>query len=116
MRSLKRTILPAFCGVAILAVSGPAVADAIDGNWCKGAKRFEIAGPTIVTPAGTRLQGEYGRHDFSYVVPAGEAGAGSRVEMDLLGDDDLRLWPTGRTPDPAAGKAEMWQRCRAPVS
>lgn len=116
MGSIRHGILPAIFGVLALAMAGPALADAIDGNWCKGGKRFEIAGPTIVTSGGKRLQGDYGRHDFSYVIPAGEAGAGARVEMDLIGDDDLRLWPTGRMPDPATGKAEMWHRCRAPVS
>lgn len=94
----------------------PAAADAIDGNWCNGAKRLEISGPEIVTPGGNRIQGIYGRHDFTYTVPAGEPGAGATVEMDLLGDDDLRVWPNGRSPDPVNAGARMWKRCAAPVS
>jgi len=94
----------------------PAVADAIDGNCCNGVKRLEIDGPRIVTPGGNTLQGVYGRHDFSYTVPAGEPGAGANVDMDLLGDDDMRLWPNGRSPDPGTAGAQMWKRCAAPVS
>ena len=99
-----------------LVVATPAAADAIDGKWCFGVKRLEISGPEILTPGGNKLQGQYGRHDFSYAVPAGEPGAGATVDMELLGDEDLRLWPTGRTPDPAKAGAQMWKRCAAPVS
>jgi hypothetical protein len=99
-----------------LVVVTPAAADAIDGKWCFGVKRLEISGPEILTPGGNKLQGQYGRHDFSYAVPAGEPGAGATVDMELLGDEDLRLWPTGRTPDPAKAGAQMWKRCAAPVS
>ncbi|MEK9645629.1 MAG: hypothetical protein VW547_08795 [Alphaproteobacteria bacterium] len=102
--------------VALMLSAVPAAADAIDGNWCNGAKRLEIAGPTIVTPGGNRIQGDYGRHDFSYIVPGGEENAGKRVDMDLWGDDDMQLWPNGRTPDPKAGGAQMWKRCAAPTS
>lgn len=101
---------------ALMLVPLPAAADAIDGHWCLGAKRLEIAGPAIVTPGGKRITGDYGRHEFSYVVPAGEPGAGTAVDMDLLGEDDMRLWPAGRKPDPAAAGAQMWKRCAAPTS
>lgn len=94
----------------------PVRADAIDGNWCNGVKRLEISGEKIVTPGGNTLQGIYGRHDFTYTVPAGEPGAGATVDMDLLGDDDMRLWPKGRSPDPASAGAQMLKRCAAPVS
>lgn len=109
-----------FCAVAaVLAVlfgPSPVLADAIDGNWCNGAKRLEISGAKIVTPGGNTIEGIYGRHDFTYTVPAGEPGAGNTVDMDLLGDDDLRLWPDGRSPDPQKAGAQMWKRCAAPVS
>jgi hypothetical protein len=102
--------------LALALTATPVAADAIDGNWCFGVKRLEISGPEILTPGGNKLQGQYGRHDFSYTVPAGEQGAGATVDMELLGDDDLRLWPTGRAPDPATAGAQMWKRCAAPVS
>ena len=116
---LKTWLRPA---IAVAAVAGivaavtPAAADAIDGNWCNGVKRLEISGPQIITPGGNTLQGQYGRHDFSYTVPAGEPGAGATVDMDLFGDDDMRLWPTGRSPNPEKSGAQMWKRCAAPVS
>tara|TARA_R110002126_G_scaffold118819_1_gene259402 strand:- start:99 stop:506 length:408 start_codon:yes stop_codon:yes gene_type:complete len=94
----------------------PAVADAIDGAWCNGVKRLEISGPTILTPGGNSIDGVYGRHDFTYTVPTGEAGAGANVDMDLIGDDTMRLWPNGRSPDPEIAGAQMWKRCAAPVS
>ena len=111
----SRFLLAAAAGAVILGAS-PAGADAIDGNWCNGVKRLEIDGPRIVTPGGNTLQGIYGRHDFTYTVPAGEPGAGANVDMELLGDDDMRLWPRGRSPDPQNGGAQMWKRCAAPVS
>lgn len=101
---------------AILFVASPVLADAIDGNWCNGIKRLEISGPKIVTPGGNSIDGIYGRHEFTYTVPVGEPGAGTSVDMDLIGDDDVRLWPNGRSPDPQKAGAQMWKRCAAPVS
>lgn len=101
---------------AILFGTSPVLADAIDGNWCNGIKRLEISGTKIVTPGGNSIDGIYGRHEFTYTVPAGEPGAGTSVDMDLIGDDDVRLWPNGRSPDPQIVGAQMWKRCAAPVS
>ena len=98
------------------AIALPASADSIDGKWCFGQKRLEISGDTIVTPGGRKIQGDYGRHDFSYVVPAGEAAAGTTVDMDLMGDEDMRLWPTGRAPNAEAAGAQHWRRCQAETS
>jgi hypothetical protein len=94
----------------------PARADAIDGNWCNGVKRLEISGPKILTPGGNSIDGVYGRHDFTYTVPAGEPGAGASVDMDLIGDDDMRVWPNGRSADPEKAGMQIWKRCAAPVS
>src|ERR1700738_1993314 len=59
-------------------------ADAIDGDWCKAdGKRMKIRGPEIVTPGGNQTRGDYTRHSFSYVVPAGEPGAGEIVSIIL---------------------------------
>jgi len=102
--------------IAFVLAATPVAADAIDGKWCFGAKRLEISGPELLTPGGNKIQGQYGRHDFTYTVPAGEPGAGATVEMELLGDDDMRLWPRGRTPDPQTAGAQMWKHCAAPVS
>ena len=43
-----------------------------------------------------RIEGIYCRHDDAYTVPARDTGAGIHVEMDLIGDVDIRVWPNGR--------------------
>jgi hypothetical protein len=93
--------------------AAPARADAIDGHWCRAAKHFSIAGPEIVTPAGTRMQGDYDRHGFRYVVPPNEPGAGVKIEMVLLGDDELQL---SRGASGGGNAPETWRRCAAPTS
>ena len=73
--------------VALLGFLHPALADAIDGHWCRAdGKRMTIDGPAIVTPGGQKTTGDYDRHAFSYVVPAGEAGAGVKVSIQLLSE------------------------------
>ena len=43
----------------------PALADAIDGDWCRSdGKRMTIRGPAIVTPGGRQTNGDYNRHFF----------------------------------------------------
>ena len=96
--------------VATLCVAGPAWADAIDGHWCHtDGRRFEIQGPRIVTPGRITAQGDYDRHHFAYVIPAGEAGAGTTVTMVLYGEMTVRL-KAGDTAE------ETWNRCGPPVS
>lgn len=104
--------------IAVIASLGiiaaaPARADAIDGDWCYSSTSFRIEGPAITTPGGNRLQGRYARHDFDYVVPAGEAEAGSHVRMRLIDEETLSL--TRVPPAGAAAPAEIWKRCK-PIS
>jgi hypothetical protein len=88
----------------------PTLADSIDGNWCHDqGKRMTIAGPTIVTPAGTRTQGDYGRHDFSYVVPAGDPGAGTKIDMRLMGEQHVQVREGAAAP-------VVWNRCGPSIS
>ena len=76
-----KTLISAF---ALMLLAGPALADAIDGNWCHSdGRRFTIRGPEIVTPGGKHMEGNYGRHSFSYTVPAPEPGAGPAAEPRL---------------------------------
>lgn len=92
------------CGLCLAAF--PALADAIDGNWCReSGQRVSISGSSIVTPGGARTQGDYSRHAFSYVVPAGEPGAGTTVEMRLLGEYDMQSRTAGTT------TPLDWKRC-----
>ncbi len=90
---------------ATLSFPGTALADKIDGSWCHGASSFTIEGPHIVTPAGSRVVGLYTRHSFAYIIPAGEAEAGSEVRMQLLSEEALQLTRAG------AAQSELWQRC-----
>ena len=62
---------------------------------------MSIRGPDIVTPGGHNIRGDYSRHSFSYVVPAGESGAGETVSMILRTN-------ISRTP----GKALLTRRYR----
>ncbi len=109
----KRIVrIAVLAGSAILAATS-ARADAIDGDWCHSSRSFRIEGPAITTPAGTRLQGRYTRHDFDYVSPAGETEAGSRIQMRLLDEETLSL--TRVPPAGSAAPVEIWKRCK-PIS
>ncbi|HUT48652.1 MAG TPA: hypothetical protein VM325_04890 [Alphaproteobacteria bacterium] len=97
-------ILTAAMGV--LAMAGPAAADAIDGNWCAADGRsMSISGPQIVTPGGTRMKGEYDRHGFRYVVPVAEKPAGAQVDMSLVDDDTMQV-------KVGTGPTKIWRRCK----
>jgi hypothetical protein len=97
---------------ALLLNAAPAHADAIDGNWCNPeAGYMEIRGADILTPGGTRMAGDYSRHAFRYIAPAGETRAGATLDMVLVDDDTIHLVNT-TAPD----GIEVWRRCSAPVS
>lgn len=101
MRLTPIALLAGLC-----ALPGLARADSIDGAWCKdNGQRLMISGPSITTPGGTRMTGLYDRHGFTYVVPAGEPGAGTTVEMRLLGETAMQSRAG------ANGPVEDWRRC-----
>jgi hypothetical protein len=101
-------VLTASASLAMLLTSVQiSLADAIDGDWCKAdGKRMKIRGPEIVTPGGNQTRGEYTRHSFSYVVPAGEAGAGENVSIILL-SEYLAHARQGSDTAPV----QVWNRC-----
>jgi hypothetical protein len=100
--------------LAVLLPMGAAQADAIDGDWCHAeAGRMEISGPHIVTPGGTQMQGIYGRHSFSYIVPTIESNAGATLNMILIDDDTVHLTNGSSTVSPTP---QIWRRCPASVS
>lgn len=87
-----------------------AFADSIDGDWCLNEGRhFAINGPTIETPGGRKVTGNYSRHAFDYVVPAPEANAGKTIQMVLMGEYAVRV----TEPD---GQTRVWRRCEAKTS
>jgi len=103
-RVLMQGVAAGLAGFLVLA--SPARADSIDGNWCdtKG-KTMSIAGSTIVTPGGTRMDGQYSRHNFAYTVPDRESGAGTPVTMSLVTENTIRLQAG------TSGAPETWHRC-----
>jgi hypothetical protein len=73
------------CAVAVFVfvLAKPAVADAIDGDWCgKKGLHLTIKGPDITTPYGVTLKGNYHRHEFSYIAPTGDADAGQEIYLN----------------------------------
>ena len=99
---VKRILI---AGVVIVC-SSPALADAIDGDWCSmtEAKQLRVAGPNITTPAGQQTTGNYSRHAFSYIVPEGDPGAGEAVAMQLLNEEEVQVSVN-------SGAPEIWRRC-----
>ena len=99
------TLLSATAAIAFSA--GMARADAIDGEWCLGKSHFAIDGPKIRTPGGNTINGDYSRHGFRYVAPAGEADAGAEIAMVLLNEETVQLSRNPGLPAP-----EIWRRCK----
>src|ERR1700737_4347364 len=97
--------------VALLVISHAAYADAIDGHWCRSdGKQMTISGPSITTPGGQRTSGNYTRHFFSYVIPTGDAGAGTTVSTQLLSEYLAHAREGADTP------VQEWRRCQPVVS
>jgi hypothetical protein len=103
--------------VLLLAAPTSAYADAIDGDWCSAdGQHMTIKGDDITTPDGNQIKGNYTRHAFDYVVPAGEAGAGETIRI-LLRSGYLALSHQG--PADARGSLVLhgisslkeWRRC-----
>jgi len=108
MRHRFSAVLTASVSFAMLLASAPiALADAIDGDWCRDdGKRMKIRGPEIVTPGGKQTRGDYTRHSFVYVIPPDEAGAGDRVSIVLL-SEYLAHARQGSDTAPV----QVWNRC-----
>ncbi len=99
---------------AVLCATRPALADAIDGNWCHDdGRRLSIRGPEIVTPGGLAMHGDYTRHAFTYAAPAGEPEAGQIIHMLLLNENTVRL-QIG-SPD-SSSPGQIWRRCSPSIS
>jgi hypothetical protein len=109
---MKRVLITAAAAAAALvALAAPAFADVIDGIWCsKEGRSLSIDGPSIITPGGNKITGNYGRHAFDYKVPANEPGAGSSVTMILVNEETVNLWMGSGLPEPAS--VQVWLRCK----
>lgn len=93
---------------AFLIFSTPALADAIDGDWCLAEKHLAIVGSKITLPTGAVTQGEYRGHEFLYQVPVGEVDAGSLIYMQLQGEDNMSLY---HLKDGKPVDGQSWLRC-----
>ncbi len=104
------------CGL-IAAGTAHAWADVIDGHWCyPDGRRISIQGPSIVTPAGSHIEGDYSRHFFSYVVPATEPDAGQTVSMMLMNEETVRLHVGAKASYSSDETTQVWHRCGPPTS
>src|SRR3954453_12295963 len=93
--------------ILLLAAPTPALADAIDGDWCGAdGQHMTIHGDDITTPGGARIKGNYDRHAFDYVAPAGEVGSGETVSI-LLRSEYLAVSRQGAANAPT----KEWRRC-----
>src|SRR5258708_9051807 len=101
--AMAKRLATAALGLAVLLSAGDAWADVIDGDWCatSDGRHMSIKGPEIVTPGGTRMQGNYTRHSFLYIVPPAEPGAGQTVSMILVNEETVNLRIAATTPDAA---------------
>ena len=98
--------------LGLLLFAAPALADAIDGDWCHhDGRRLSIRGSQLVTPGGKHMEGQYSRHWFSYVVPAPEPGSGKTVFMTLIDENTVETRLGEQT-----AKAETWIRCSPSTS
>ena len=103
----------------VLTLTGANVAraDAIDGAWCvKDGRLMSITRTHILMPNGKRIPGLYDRHAYSYTVPNGDEGAGSKVYMILVDPGTIHLWKTEAAARKNEPPAEVWHRCSAHVS
>jgi hypothetical protein len=108
-------MLRMIAAVAVLMIfTLPVAADAIDGDWCSPeGQHLSINGPEITTPAKITMQGNYHRHEFTYVAPKGDADSGSQVYLRLLSDDEMNFYHASN--DGTSGDPVIWRRCK-PVS
>lgn len=111
MQLLRRLVIGVLaCSTAVLSPQR-AHADAIDGDWCRDGMSFRIRGPSIVTPGGNAITGDYDRHGFRYTVPPGERFGGSEISMTLL-NDDMVVLKRRDGQSKADMEPETWRRCK----
>ena len=100
------------CGAAFLLalMSSAALADSIDGDWCRDERSFRIQGEKIITWGGRETTGENSRHGFRYKAPDGDPEAGNDVNMVLRDENTVEIARPGR--GSRSGEPELWRRCR----
>jgi len=109
---MSSRLLIVLVATGMLMQTGVGHADAIDGDWCStDGMRMSIRGEKITIPSGKQIEGNYSRHAFDYVVPAGENGSGDVVSI-ILRSEYLALSRQG----PAERPLREWHRCKESIS
>ena len=105
----RKQLTVAGLGLAVVCFTPlAAFADAIDGAWCApDGKHMMIEGRRITTPGGAKIEGDYSRHAFSYVVPEKEPEGGSTIYMSLMNETTVQV----RVGTPVA-QPVVWKRCQ----
>ena len=62
----------------------------------------------MTTPSGVVLQGDYRRHHFVYIAPAGDPDAGLQIFLQQINEKKMNFY---RIKDGKFSPAELWQRC-----
>lgn len=88
----------------------PSTADSIDGRWCHKSSQVTIEGPTIITPSGKKVTGEFDRHEFNYKIPAGDQHAGEDGKFEVQHDTLAHFTRSG------SSQFEEWEPCPSPTS
>ncbi|HMQ57508.1 MAG TPA: hypothetical protein PKE65_03065 [Rhizobiaceae bacterium] len=105
-----RATIPLATLAVSLALTLAARADAIDGDWCSAeGKHLRIDGPKIAIPSGAEISGEYNRHGFRYVGPAGDPEEGQEIVMRQQSEEEMTL---RRKIGDALQPPETWRRCQ----
>jgi hypothetical protein len=105
------------CAAMFAAGTSPARADVIDGQWCfTDGQRYSIRGPSMITPAGSHIQGDYARHFFAYVAPPTDAHAGQTISISLVNEDTVQLRIGSGPSYSSDGPVQIWHRCGPPIS
>jgi hypothetical protein len=111
-RLMSNRLLMLLIATGLLLQTGLGHADAIDGDWCStDGLRMSIRGEKITIPSGKQIEGNYSRHAFDYVVPAGENGSGDVVRI-ILRSEYLALSRQG----PVEAPLREWHRCKESIS
>ena len=109
---MSSRLLIVLAAIGVLLQTSAGRADAIDGDWCStDGMRMSIRGEKITTPGGKQIEGNYSRHAFDYVIPAGENGSGDVVNIVLRGEY-LALSRQG----PVDAPLREWHRCKEGIS
>lgn len=99
----KRALL--LSGILMLGVTG-ASADALDGDWCNLTDgKLTIDGSVIITPAGNRVMGDYGRHRFIYTAPEGDWHGGETIVIQQYSEQLMKLTV-------GDGESREWRPCQ----